>query len=256
MVAHDHICWGGSHEHADAHRLSVEGVTARYGQVVALDDITFSTVCGHTLALVGPNGAGKSTLLRLMAGLMPLTRGSITWNGQPLQSCPHEIAYLPQRSDVDWSFPLTVRDLVEMGRYPSIGIWGKFSRHDREIVDKALDSLNLNELRNRQIGALSGGQQQRAFLARAIAQEAHLLLLDEPFTGLDLPSTETLGGLLRSLAAEGRLIIASHHDLNSAPLIFDQTLLLNRQVIAFGDTRQVLTPAHISRAFHKEDSKP
>ena len=147
---------------------------------------------------------------------------------------------------------ITVRELVEMGRYPSVGIMRKLNTHDREIVDKALESLELTALQHRQIGALSGGQQQRAFLARALAQEAHILLLDEPFTGLDVPGMESLGKLLRSLASEGRLIIASHHDLNTAPRIFSHCLLLKKQRIAFGKTEDVLTPQNLELAFGKQ----
>lgn len=248
---HTHICWGNdhSHHHHGGHELSVQNISAQYGSIVALEDVSFSLHCGHTLALVGPNGAGKSTLINLLAGLQKPKSGRILWNGKPLHDTRHEIAFMPQRTEVDWRFPITVRELVEMGRYPALGVWKKNSTHDCEIVDKALESLQLTELQHRQIGALSGGQQQRAFLARALAQEAHILLLDEPFTGLDVPGMESLGTLLRSLAAEGRLIIASHHDLNTAPRIFSHCLLLKKQRIAFGTTEEVLTPPYLSQAF-------
>lgn len=249
MVEDGHICWGGSHSHPCTHSLRVERLSASYGRVPALDDITFETQCGHTLALIGPNGAGKSTLLKILARLMRPDTGSILWNSEPLNDFPHETAYLPQRSEVNWAFPLTVRDLVAMGRYPSLGIWRAPRQHDQEIIDKALFALGLEQLRNRQIGALSGGQQQRVFLARALAQEAHILLLDEPFTGLDSRGTVSLGALLRTLAREGRLIIASHHDLNTAASIFDETLLLRRRMITFGPTRDVLTPAGLEKTF-------
>ena len=162
---------------------------------------------------------------------------------------PREIAYLPQRSDVDWSFPITVRALVEMGRYPALGLWKKFSGHDREIVEKSLHVLGLEHLAERQISELSGGQQQRAFLARALAQEAHVLLLDEPFTGLDAPACQSLGRLLDSLAGEGRLVIASHHDLNTAAKIFDTVLLMNRDLVAFGPAQEVLSPERIRETY-------
>ncbi len=246
---HDHICWGGGHAHPCRHRLEVRALCASYGKVEALRGIDFAASCGNTLALIGPNGAGKSTLLHLLAGLRRADGGSMLWNGVPLAAQRHEIAFMPQRTEVDWQFPITVRQLVEMGRYPALGTWKSPRRHDAEIVDKALDALGLTPLQGRQIGALSGGQQQRAFLARAMAQEAHILLLDEPFTGLDVPGMEALAALLRALAAEGRLIIASHHDLNTAPRIFDEALLLNRHLIATGRTAQVLTPANLQRAF-------
>lgn len=248
---HDHICWGGGKHHHGNHELSVQGLCADYGAVEALRNISFSAACGNTLALIGPNGAGKSTLLNLLAGLVPCSAGSMLWNGAPLHNTRHEIAYMPQRSEVDWCFPITVRELVEMGRYPATGLWKSPGAHDREIVDKALATLNLTDLQQRQIGALSGGQQQRAFLARALAQEAHILLLDEPFTGLDVPGTESLAELLRSLAAEGRLVIASHHDLNTAGHIFDLCLLLNRETIAYGATQEVLSEQNLYTAFGK-----
>lgn len=246
---HDHICWGGGHHHSGGHTLDVDRLCAAYGKTEALSDISLHAACGQTLALIGPNGAGKSTLLNVLAGLMQPTSGSIHWNGRPLHTMRHETAFMPQRTEVDWSFPITVRDLVEMGRYPSAGIWKRLQRHDADIVDKALSTLGLTELQHRQIGALSGGQQQRAFLARALAQEAHILLLDEPFTGLDVPGIESLATLLRALAAEGRLIIASHHDLSTAAQIFDRSLLLNRRAIAYGSTAEVLSESNLLTAF-------
>ncbi len=247
----DHICWGGGHAHPCRHQLEVQGLCVNYGKVEALRGIGFAVSCGKTLALIGPNGAGKSTLLHVLAGLLPPVHGTVLWNGTPLRGLRHEIAFMPQRTEVDWSFPLTVRQLVEMGRYTTLGAWKSPGRHDRDIVDKALEALALTPLQQRQIGALSGGQQQRAFLARAMAQEAHILLLDEPFTGLDVPGMESLAALLRALAAEGRLIIASHHDLNTAPRIFDDALLLNRDEQFFGSTAEVLTPTNLRAIFGK-----
>lgn len=251
----DHICWGAHASHPDRHRLEVDSLSVYYGSLLALNGISFSITCGHTLALMGPNGAGKSTLIKALAGLIRPDSGKILWNGRPLHDTPGEIAYLPQRSDVDWSFPITVRALVEMGRYPSLGLWKKFGRHDRDIVEKSLHALGMESLADRQISELSGGQQQRAFLARALAQEAHVLLLDEPFTGLDAPSSQSLGRLLDSLAAEGRLVIASHHDLNTAADIFDTILLMNREMAAFGPPKEVLSTARI-REIYGMDPQP
>lgn len=247
--AQNHICWGAPATHPERHRLEVRSLSVYYGNLLALNDITFSTTCGHTLALMGPNGAGKSTLIKALAGLIRPDSGKMLWNGLPLHDTPGEIAYLPQRSEVDWSFPITVRALVEMGRYPALGLWKKFSRHDRDIVEKSLHVLGLNALAERQISELSGGQQQRAFLARALAQEAHVLLLDEPFTGLDAPACQSLGTLLDSLAKEGRLVIASHHDLNTAAEIFDTVLLMNRDLVAYGPAEEVLTPERIRETY-------
>lgn len=247
---HDHICWGGGHRHDKAHYLELCGICAGYGVGQdALSDISFRAQCGQRVALIGPNGAGKSTLLNVLAGLLSPRSGQALWNGRPLHETPHEIAFMPQRSEVNWAFPITVRQLVEMGRYPALGNWKALRQHDRDIVDKSLKTLNLTDLQHRQIGALSGGQQQRVFLARALAQEAHILLLDEPFTGLDMPGVESLGQLLHSLSDEGRLVIASHHDLITAPTLFDRAVLLNKQIIAGGSTEDVLTEEHICRTF-------
>ncbi|MGN0828994.1 MAG: metal ABC transporter ATP-binding protein [Akkermansia sp.] len=249
MVSDSHICWGGGHPHPHRHELCVCGLCAAYGEQPALEELSFTARCGQTLALMGPNGAGKSTLLNVLAGLHRPTAGSVLWNGTPLHRQQHEIAYLPQSRDIDPRFPITVREVVAMGRWTALGTWGAVRAHDRAIIDKALSTLDLEELAERQIGALSGGQQQRVFLARALAQEAHILLLDEPFTGLDVPGTAALARILRELACEGRLIIASHHELSSAPGIFDEALLLRRRLIAAGRTAEVLSPTHLQQAF-------
>jgi ABC-type Mn2+/Zn2+ transport system ATPase subunit len=216
-----------------------------------LENVSLATSCGNRVALIGPNGAGKSTLLKAIAGLVPRDSGTIRWRGTAVKKWSREFAYLPQREEVDWSFPITVRGLVEMGRYPQTGWWRKFSTADTAAVDRALDSLALMDLQNRQIRELSGGQQQRAFLARALAQEAHVLLLDEPFTGLDRNASQLLGDLLAKLAHEGRLVIASHHDLNTVPRLFDEALVLATQPLAFGPVAEILTPELIERTFHE-----
>jgi ABC-type Mn2+/Zn2+ transport system ATPase subunit len=235
--------------HGHHHELVIQGLSVSYRDILALSGVSMATSCGNRVALIGPNGAGKSTLLKAIAGLVPRNSGEIRWRGTAVRKWSREFAYLPQREEVDWSFPITVRGLVEMGRYPQTGWWRKFSEDDKRAVDSALDSLNLNDLQHRQIRELSGGQQQRAFLARSIAQEAHVLLLDEPFTGLDRKAATLLGDLLAKLAGEGRLIIASHHDLATAPVLFDQALILNTGQVAFGATREILTPRLIADTF-------
>ncbi len=235
--------------HGHHHELVIEGLSASYRDILALSGVSMATSCGNRVALIGPNGAGKSTLLKAIAGLVPRDSGEILWRGTAVKKWSREFAYLPQREEIDWSFPITVRGLVEMGRYPQTGWWRRFSDEDQRAVDAALDSLNLNDLQHRQIRELSGGQQQRAFLARSIAQEAHVLLLDEPFTGLDRNAAQLLGDLLTKLAGEGRLIIASHHDLASAPSLFDEVLVLNTHQVDFGPIGEVLTPGLISETF-------
>ena len=226
----------------------IDGVSVTYRDIVALDRVQMATSCGNRVALIGPNGAGKSTLLKAIAGLVPKSAGEIRWRGTSVKKWSREFAYLPQREEIDWSFPITVRGLVEMGRYPQTGWWRKFSKEDTAAVDTALESLNLGDLQDRQIRELSGGQQQRAFLARALAQEAHVLLLDEPFTGLDRNAALLLGDLLAKLAEEGRLVIASHHDMATVPALFDEVLVLNTQQVAFGSVDQ-LTPELILETF-------
>ena len=243
----DHECCA---HHSQHHELVVESLSVGYRQVSALKDISFSTSCGNRVALIGPNGAGKSTLLKTIAGLTKYTKGSLSWRGSRITKWSREFAYLPQREEVDWNFPITVRGLVEMGRYPQTGMFSRFSKVDHAAVDQTLEHLELTDLSERQIRELSGGQQQRAFLGRAICQEAHVLLLDEPFTGLDRTAATMLEKTILSLAEEGRLIIASHHDLSNASEIFNQTLLLNQRGYGFGPTEELLTEPNIESCFN------
>jgi ABC-type Mn2+/Zn2+ transport system ATPase subunit len=261
VTAHDHsncghVCWGGGgNASSHHHRLEIANLRVSYRDVLALDGIHLATECGRSIALIGPNGAGKSTLLKSLAGLLPADSGSILWRGKPLTRSSHEIAYLPQRGDIDWNFPITVRGLVEMGRYPNLGWWRSFSRHDADIVQRALSAMHLLDLQDRQISELSGGQQQRTFIARALAQEAHVLLLDEPFTGLDKPAQDSLAKLFVELTREGRLLIASHHDLQTAPEIFDDLLLIKRTQVAFGAMKDVFTPENIAAAYGEPNAQ-
>ncbi len=250
-----HVCWGAHEKHAHHHRLEVTALSASYREVKALQNVTFATECSHSLALIGPNGAGKSTLLKCLAGLLRPDAGKIIWRGKTLTCSSREIAYLPQRGDIDWNFPITVRGLVEMGRYPSTSWWRKFAKHDAEIVQRALSAMQLLDLQDRQISALSGGQQQRAFIARALAQEAHVLLLDEPFSGLDKPAQDTLSGLFRDLTKEGRLLIASHHDLPTVASIYDDVLLLKAgHQITYGPVEESFTQIKIAETYTTPNS--
>jgi len=211
-------------------RLTVPDLHVHYGPICALDGIDLELPCCQTVGIFGPNGAGKSTLLKAIAGLIYPANGNIRWNGEPLTRARREIAYLPQREEADFTYPITVRGVVEMGRFPDLGWFRRFRRADHEAVDNAIATMDLAGLENRQIRALSGGQQQRVFLARAIAQGAHVLLLDEPFTGLDAPSHERLTALLRRLAGEGCLVLCTHHGIHEAANLFDRVLLLNRRL--------------------------
>ncbi len=228
------------------HRLEIRDLTVTYRRVPAIHHLNLDLHCGHRIALLGPNGAGKTSLLKAMVGLVPIESGTVAFGSHAHRQ---EIAYLPQRGVVDWDFPTTVRGLVEMGRYVDLGWWRPFRARDHAIVDEALRRMELEELTGRQISALSGGQQQRAFIARALAQQAHVFLLDEPFTGLDKPAQDLLGQTLRGLSEAGHLVIASHHDLKSVPDLFDEVIFLNGELIAHGPTAGVFTESHIATTF-------
>ncbi len=234
--------------HTD-HILSVKNIHVHYGRVCALHDISFEISCGSSLALIGANGSGKSTLLKTIIGLVPAQQGEVLWCGAPVARHRYEIAYLPQKEYIDWNFPLTVRGLVEMGRYSRLGSLRAFASADARIVDRALEEMQITNLQKRHISSLSGGQQQRAFIARALAQEPHVLLLDEPLNGLDRPSRETLTGLIRNQVTNGKLIIASHHDIHETAGIFDSVLLLKRRTVAFGPVAETLTPENLTEVF-------
>ncbi len=232
------------------HQLVIKDLTVAYQRVPAIHHLDLILSCGHRVALLGPNGAGKTSLFKALVGLVPIETGSVNFGGHGATPAAAEIAYLPQRSAVDWDFPVTVRGLVEMGRYLRTSWWRPFARADTEAVESALATIDLHDLADRQISALSGGQQQRAFIARSLAQNAHVFLLDEPFTGLDQPAQESLGETITRLAEAGNLVVAAHHDLKTVPELFDQVIFLNRELIAFGDTAEVFTEENIARTFH------
>jgi len=225
--------------HSHEHKLTVRDLHVHYGRICALHDLSFEAVCHRAVALVGPNGAGKSTLLKAIAGLIRNATGEIIWRDRPVAESRWEIAYLPQREEVDWNFPLTVEGLVQMGRYPHVGLLRRFSAADRDAVEAALEFVAMQDLRHRHISQLSGGQQQRAFLARALAQQAHVLLLDEPFTGLDPESRERLRELFATLTRQGSLIIASHHDLATLKSCFDDVLVIHQRKLAYGPVEEL-----------------
>ena len=235
------------------HRLLIRDLTVSYHRVPALHHLDLELRCGRCVGLLGPNGAGKTTFLKALAGLVPFETGQVVFGGHSHeadhQHLGRDIAYLPQRGVVDWDFPLTVRGLVELGRYPALGGWREFSKQDAAIVREALAATHLTDLADRQINALSGGQQQRAFLARSWAQQAHIYLLDEPFNGLDRNAQAHLSTLLRQLAADGRLVIVSHHDLKTVPELFDEVILLNGELVAFGEVAEVFTPERVAETF-------
>jgi ABC-type Mn2+/Zn2+ transport system ATPase subunit len=198
---------------------------------------------------VGPNGAGKSTLFKALVGLLPLQKGRILIHGRELGDHKDCVAYVPQREEVDWRFPVTVSDVVMMGRYGHQGLLKRPSKSDRLVVRTSLERMGIAELAEHSIGKLSGGQQQRAFLARALAQEPHILLMDEPFTGVDVTTLEATLSLLDHLRAQQVTAMISTHDLNLAAANFDLVLLLNHALVAYGPPREALSQDNLARAF-------
>jgi manganese/iron transport system ATP-binding protein len=231
-------------------RVETATVTYRNG-FTALVDATFAIPTGTITALVGMNGSGKSTLFKAIMGFVPVTGGSITVLGQSVSSALKRnlVAYVPQSEDIDWNFPVLVEDAVMMGRYGRMNWLRTARREDRDAVDAALERVGMSDFRKRQIGELSGGQKKRVFLARALAQDSRVILLDEPFTGVDVRTEDAITELLGVLREEGRVMLVSTHNLGSVPDFCDRAVLLNRTVLAAGPTEQVFTKANLERAF-------
>jgi ABC-type Mn2+/Zn2+ transport system ATPase subunit len=225
----------------DKEAVVARDLVVRYEDFTALVGATFAVHYGEALGIVGPNGSGKSTLLKTIAGLLTPASGELSVLGSPPRKLPPgTIAYVPQVEAVDWSFPATVWDVVAMGRFSRLPFWERFGAHDREVVRHALDVVRMNDLAGRHIANLSGGQQQRAFVARAIAQEPKLLLLDEPTTGVDAATEEALRQIVRELVAAGLPILMATHDLDRVDDWFDRLLVLDRRVLALGTPREVV----------------
>jgi manganese/iron transport system ATP-binding protein len=232
--------------------IFAEGVSVTYRNgLTALTDASFAIPKGTITALVGVNGAGKSTLFKAIMGFLPLSRGKIRLLGLPVREALRQnlVAYVPQAEEVDWSFPVLVEDVVMMGRYGHMGFLRRPSASDRAKVDQALARVGLGDLRHRQIGELSGGQKKRVFLARALAQESRVILLDEPFTGVDVTTEEQIITLLRALRDEGHVMLVSTHNLGSVPDFCDRTILVKGTVLAHGPTETIFTRDNLERAF-------
>lgn len=229
--------------------LTVKQMTVSYDHSSALWDISFELSPGQIVGIIGPNGAGKSTLLKALIGIVTPISGQVTFFGDSFDQVRKQIAYVPQKGTIDWDFPVTVFDVVLMGRYGRLNRLKWYRKADREMATYLLSLLEMEELKNRQIRELSGGQQQRLFLARALMQEADLLLLDEPFAGVDKGTEGLIIEILRKLKKEGKTAILVHHDLNTVRAYFDSLVVLKTSLIACGKTSEVLNGENLRRAY-------
>jgi manganese/iron transport system ATP-binding protein len=229
--------------------LEVQDLSVNYRGLQALESINFQLQTGQVIGLIGPNGAGKSTLFKALLGLIPVRSGKVIFNGVLLNSQKNRVAYVPQRSQIDWDYPITVENVVMMARTTSSGWFQNHSRRSREIVKTALQKVEMLHLSDRRISDLSGGQQQRVFLARALAQEVDLFLLDEPLAGVDKKTEELILEIYSDLKAAGKTILVSCHEWGQALNNYDQLLLLNQSLIANGSPQAVMTLENIQSAY-------
>jgi manganese/zinc/iron transport system ATP- binding protein len=231
--------------------VQIEDLTVAFGDQPVLWDVDWSVSAGLLVAVVGPNGAGKSTLLKAILGMVRPVAGTVRIGGRPARESRRRVAYVPQRNAVDWDFPTNVLDVVIMGTYGQLGWFRRPGRSQRQLALDALRRIGMADFAHRQISELSGGQQQRVFLARALVQQADLLLMDEPFQGIDAITEQAILQILRELRNEGRTIIAVHHDLSTVAEYFDTVLLLNVRRIAYGPCSETLTPSHLQQTYGK-----
>lgn len=229
--------------------IEVEDLTVAYRHNPVLWDIDLAIPEGVICAIVGPNGAGKSTLIKAMLRLVPISSGTVTFFGRPLSEMRRSVAYVPQRSEVDWDFPTTVLDVVTMGSYGALGWIKKPGKKERERALLALKKVGMVEFADRQISELSGGQQQRTFIARALVQDASILLMDEPFAGVDAATEEAVHSVLRDLQREGKTLVIVHHDLLTVASYFDHVILLNVHTIATGAVKSTFTEENLAKAY-------
>lgn len=229
--------------------VEVHDLTVSYNNKPVLWDVDFSLPEASLLAIAGPNGAGKSTLIKVIMGLVKPVSGYALIYGKPLRQMRTRIAYVPQRETVDWNFPVNVFDVVLMGRYAHLKLFRRPKEKDKEIARNALEKVGMSEFADRQIAQLSGGQQQRVFLARALAQQADIYFMDEPFAGVDAATEEHILELLRELRAEGKTVIVVHHDLQTVSEYFEWVMLLNLRLVALGPTGETLTQENLQKAY-------
>lgn len=231
------------------YKIEVENLTVAYENRVILNNFRLKLEAGKLYGLLGPNGSGKSTLFKAMLGLIETDDGQVHIGGHTVSDVRRQIAYVPQKEDIDWQFPATVIDVVLMGRYPHKKVFERLKKADYDFARKQLRELDIEKLENKQISALSGGQQQRVFLARALAQQAEIYLLDEPFVGVDITTEEKIITLLKKLVEQGKTVVMIHHDLSKATAYFDELIMINRRLVAFGEAKAVLTDENIRKTF-------
>jgi manganese/zinc/iron transport system ATP- binding protein len=229
--------------------LAIRGLTVSYGGKPAVFSVDMTVAAGQMTAIIGPNGAGKSTLLKAALGILTPLAGQVTVFGKPVAQARDRIAYVPQRASVDWDFPARVIDVVLMGLYPKLGLLGRMRGEHRRIAEDCLARVGMEDFASRQIGQLSGGQQQRVFLARALAQEADLYLLDEPFAGVDAATERAIIEVLKGLEAEGKSVIAVHHDLSTVQEYFDHVFMVNVRAMAEGPVATSFTPEALAQTY-------
>jgi len=220
--------------------ISVQHLTVSYGNKPVLIDVSLDVPTGSVVGILGPNGAGKSTLIKGVMGFVPKDFGEVRIFDEPVEDARGHVAYVPQRGQIDWNFPVSVWDVVLMGRYMYVPWYRSIRQVDRENALAALENVRMAEFRNRQIGQLSGGQQQRVFMARALAQESPILLLDEPFAGVDAATERAIAGLLAQSKQQGKTVLVVHHDLETAAEFFDRVVIINRRLYAYGTPKEVL----------------
>ena len=229
--------------------VKVKGLTVAYNEKPVLKNVSLNIEKGVMMAIVGPNGAGKSTLIKGMLNLIRPLTGEVTFYGEKYEKMRNRVAYVPQRGSVDWDFPTTVYDVVEMGRYGKVGWLKRIRKIDREKTKEAIRMVEMSEFSRRQISQLSGGQQQRVFLARALVQEAEIYFMDEPFQGVDSRTEKSLVKLLKSLRNEGKTVVAVHHDLQTVKEYFDYVTFINTSLIASGHVNEVFTEENIEKTY-------
>ncbi len=229
--------------------INIEDLSINYGSKRVLSNIYLELLKGHVIGLIGPNGAGKSTLIKAILGLIEYEVGNIKVFGEDVDDVRKRIAYVPQKDEIDWSFPATVFDVVMMGRYPHIENLASPTKKDKALVIEALEEMDMLAFKDRQIGKLSGGQQQRVFLARAIAQQADLFLLDEPFVGVDSTTEKKIIELMQRQARADKTMLVVHHDLASVSDYFDKVIMLNQRIIAYGNVEEVFNEAYLKKTY-------